>query len=192
MYIVAFNGPPRSGKDTLSHMLAEHLDKVCDTPVMEVSLSAPLRRVAYAMTSWGGALDGDDYEKFKVQHFAEFGKDGRQIMIDVSEQFLKPRYGKDIMSRMLLHSLLGFDGIVLIRDSGFQHEIASLMTWVGVHNLYVVRVAREGCDFSCDSRESVTSPCWDMDVTNDSTFDDLHTEAVRIYGRMVNQLGWKI
>src|SRR3546814_6703133 len=27
MYIVGFNGPPRSGKDTLAEMLANHMDK---------------------------------------------------------------------------------------------------------------------------------------------------------------------
>lgn len=192
MYIVAFNGPPRCGKDTMSHMLAAHLDKVSDLPVIEASLSTPLRRVAYAMTSWGGALDGDDYEKFKLTHFAEFGKDGRQIMIDVSEQFLKPRYGKEIMTRMLLHSLTGFDGIVLVRDSGFQIEVTPLATWVGADNLYVVRVARKGCDFSNDSRESVTGPKWNADVANNGTLLDLQTEAIRMYGRMVNQLGWKL
>lgn len=191
MHIVAFNGPPRSGKDTLSRMLAEHLDEKITMPVMEVSLSTPLRVIAYSMTGWGGDTDGENYEQFKTIHFGEFGKDGRQIMIDISERFLKPTYGLDIMSKMLLGSHEGFDGVMLIRDSGFQNEVDYLSRAVGSENLYVVNVRRAGCDYSNDSREDVHH-LFNSQIDNDSSLDDLQTEAVRIYGRLVNQMGWKL
>src|SRR3546814_7749146 len=48
MYIVGFNGPPRSGKDTLAEMLANHMDKHQVTlPVKFESLRLPLRNLAH-------------------------------------------------------------------------------------------------------------------------------------------------
>ncbi len=194
MYIVGFNGPPRSGKDSLAEMLADHMDKHGVTlPVRFESLSMPLRQIAYAMTGWTGELDGPNYELFKATQFAEFnGKDGRHIMIDVSESFLKPTYGIEIMAQMLLARNSNFYGIILIRDCGFQIEVDPIETFTGVENLYMVNTFREGCDFSSDSREYVHTNGKMHQVYNNGTLDDLRAEAGRIYGRLVNQLHWKL
>ena len=193
MYIVAFNGPPRSGKDTLAEMLANHMDAQGVTMmVVPESLSLPLREIAYAMTGWIGSPDGPNYEQFKTTHFKAFGKDGRQIMIDVSERFLKPTYGIEIMANLLIarNSNIG-PAIILIRDSGFQIEIDPLIRWVGEDNLFVVSVNRDGTTFDGDSREWVTHKHMAM-FNNNGTLDDLATEAGRVYGRLVNNLGWKL
>jgi hypothetical protein len=191
MYIVAFNGPPRSGKDTLSHFFADKVDSDSNIACIEVSLSTPLRFIAYAMTNWTGATNGPNYEKFKTTHFEEFGKDGRQIMIDVSERFLKPAYGQDIMSRMLLTNHFAFDGVMLIRDSGFQNEIEFLSHCVGPENLFVVNVQRTGCDFSNDSREWV-SHIFSTTVENNGSFDDLRASASNLFASVKANLGWKL
>ena len=193
MYIVAFNGPPRSGKDTLAEMLANHMDAQGVTMmVVPESLSFPLREIAYTMTGWIGSPDGPNYEQFKTTHFEAFGKDGRQIMIDVSERFLKPTYGIEIMANLLIarNSNIG-PAIILIRDSGFQIEIDPLIRWVGEDNLFVVSVNRDGTTFDGDSREWVTHKHMAM-FNNNGTLDDLATEAGRVYGRLVNNLGWKL
>lgn len=192
MYIVGFNGPPRSGKDTLAEMLADKMDKSGVTlPVRMESLSLPLREIAYAMTGWAGSLDGENYEQFKTTHFKAFGKSGRHIMIDVSEQFLKPVYGIEIMAQLLIQRNIEFGpAVLLIRDCGFQIEVNPLESWVGRENLYMANVFREGCDFSNDSREYVHTSGRMHQVINDGTLDDLRVEAGRIYGRLVNQCGW--
>lgn len=195
MYIVGFNGPPRSGKDTLARMLAEHMDFRVTLPVREVSLSMPLRRIAYAMVGFTGALDGPDYEAFKVLKYPQFGyATGRQLMIDVSESFLKQKYGKEIMAEMLLVDNADMEnGILLIRDSGFQCEVDPLIRAVGADNLTIVRVFRSGTSFADDSREWVEQPLgrtWE--IHNSYSLDDLRIEAGRLYGRLVNQMGWKL
>jgi hypothetical protein len=191
MYIVGFNGPPRSGKDTMSSMLVEHMESQGVTvPVIEVSLSTPLRKIAYAMTGCVSiSLDGPNYEAFKMTHWEAFGKDGRQIMIDISEKFLKPVYGQGIMGHLLMGRLKNFTGVVLIRDTGFAIEKDVLSNYVGNDNLYVARVVRSGCDFTNDSREWVEH-CHSAIYRNNGTLDDLRTEAGRLYGRLVNQMGW--
>ena len=195
MYIVGFNGPPRSGKDTLAEMLANHMDKHgVTTMIVPESLSLPLREIAYAMTGWQGARDGFTYEAFKTEVFPQLGnRTGRQLMIDVSERFLKAVYGQTIMADLLIarNSRIG-PAVLLVRDCGFQCEVDPLESWVGVNNLYMVQMFREGCDFSDDSREYVYTRGKMHQVYNDSDLDHLQTEAGRIYGRLVNQCGWKL
>lgn len=194
MYIVAFNGPPQSGKDTLAEMLADKMDKSGVTlPVRMESLSLPLRQVAYVMTGWVGPTDGENYERFKTTRFQQFGgASGRQLMIDVSEKFLKPTYGIEVMANLLIarNSNVG-PAVLLIRDSGFQIEVDPLIRWVGEDNLYVVNVFRDDTSFEGDSREWVYHK-HHAHYENNGTLDDLATEAGRVYGRLVNQLGWKL
>lgn len=197
MKVVLFNGPPRSGKDTLAWMLATKLEQQhVNIPVRFESISFPLRQIAYATVGYVGDLDGEDYESFKLMEFPELGVNGRQLMISVSEDWLKKKFGFEVMAKMLMarQAYQMFDGLMMIRDSGFQCEVDPLIRRYGAENIYLVRVHREGCDFSNDSREWTHLPksgnC--MDVYNDGTLADLQTEAGRIYGRLVNQMGWRL
>ena len=153
-------------------------------------------RTAYPQFGWS---------KFKSQQHAI----GRELMIDVSERFLKPCYGQDIMAKLLRASVpLSFDGLILIRDSGFQCEVDPIIEWVGAENFLVCQVFRDGFDsFENDSREWVWNnytverfrrvggeagsmvPMTTM-ITNAGTLDQLKVEAGRLYGRCVNSRGW--
>lgn len=193
MYCVIFNGPPESGKDTLSEMLVEHMDSRIDTAVREESLSLPLRKLAYQMAGWTGEYEGDNYSDFKRAKFEQFGgATGRQLMIDVSERFLKLCYGEDIMAQMLIARNQNFRGLLLIRDGGFQLEVDPLIRAYGVENVYIVNIIRPGKDFTNDSREWINHPRSgsQIQISNDSDLFHLRTEAGRIYGRLVNQMGW--
>lgn len=195
MYIVGFNGPPRSGKDTAAEMLHAYMIERGINPdkIREDSLSLPLRHIAYGMCGWRyGDSSAPDYEEFKNMHFDEFGKSGRKLMIDASESFLKPNYGQDIMAKILLRRHFMFDGVLLIKGMGFQCEFQTLAAWESTRNVYIVRVQREGTTFEGDSREWVNhhdSGC-SMALPNNRSLDDLRVEAGRIYGRLVNQMGW--
>lgn len=197
MHVVVFNGPPYCGKDTLARMLADYMESHgISAPVKEESLSLPLRHVAYAMV--GETYNDASYAAFKETPFAEFGnRTGRQLMIDVSESFLKQVYGEKIMAQMLVarnSDWLDTDGVLLIRDGGFQVEINALLDEIIADNIYVVQIHRDGCSFDNDSREWVRHPnsARMMQVWNNGSLNDLRTEAARIYGRLVNQMGWKL
>jgi hypothetical protein len=191
MYIVGFNGPPRSGKDTLAQMLQDHLNPRALIPSKLDSLSMPLRKIAYAMVDYSGELDGPDYETFKTTRFGLLKRTGRELLIDVSERFLKPAYGSGVMADLMLERNANFTGIVMIRDSGFQCEVDPIIGAVGAANFYLVRVHRKGCDFSNDSREWCLHK-YSADIDNNGTLEDLRTEAGRIYGRLVNKMGWHL
>lgn len=194
MFIVGFNGPPQCGKDTLARLFAEVVKaKHPHLRVLMVPLSNPLRFVAHAMIArvYSAAL----YESFKKETFPQFGgRTGRQLMIDVSESFLKPVYGQSIMADMLIQEVSNLRAdLVLIPDSGFQCEVQPIIDWVGYDKFLVCRVHRDGCSFENDSREWVEHPVDQMntDIYNDGSLADLETEAGRLYGRCVNQKGWK-
>src|SRR3546814_8026348 len=119
MYIVGFNGPPRSGKDTLAEMLANHMDKHQVTlPVKFESLSLPLRHIAHAVV--GRTYEESGYEAFKEEWFDLLQSDGRHLMIDSSESFLKQCYGQDVMARLLIQRNLD-------RSEEHTSELQSLM-----------------------------------------------------------------
>ena len=193
MYIVGFNGPPFSGKDTMARMLAEHMDSQGVTiPVVEASLSTPLREIAYAMVGWEyDPRDHDEYTRFKEHSFPQFGNTGRRLMIDVSECFLKKQYGISVMARLLLAAHKDFHGVLLVRDSGFQCEINPLVDAVGVDNLMVVRVERPGYDFSNDSREWVTHKHI-YQADNSGSLTDLRSQAETLYTCLKEFMGWKL
>lgn len=193
MRIIGFNGPPGSGKDTLAEMVLEKMEYMQVTvPVKLESLSMPLRKIAYQMVDWRGELDGPDYARFKDTIFDQFGVSGRQLMIDVSEKFLKPVYGESVLARMLLERNAGFYGVLLVRDTGFKTELETLEFVLDPADVYVVQVHRPGHTFEGDSREWVAGSGAMSKVVNDGNFADLRSDAGRVYSRMVNQLGWKL
>lgn len=190
MYLVGFNGPPYSGKDTLARMLADHMDsQQVVVPVMVVALSMPLRRIAYQMV--GQTYTPATYPIFKETIFPQFGCSGRQLMIDISESFLKLKYGKSILAQMLLDELKDFHGVALIADSGFQCEIEPLADAVGPRNLFIVQVKRPECTFKSDSREWVYHALMQTTM-NQGSLDELRESAKLIYENMRDVLLWKL
>jgi hypothetical protein len=149
----------------------------------------PLRRIAYQMI--GETYSPATYKIFKETLYGQFGVTGRQLLIDASEKFLKPCYGKEIMAEMLLSELENFDGVALVADSGFQCEIDPMINAVGRRNLFVVQMRRATSTFEGDSREWVTHSHM-SEVHNNGTLDDLRGDAAKLYDNLVSQMGWKL
>lgn len=192
MYFVIFNGPPRCGKDTASRMLVAHMDSYITTPVMEESLSMPMR---YSMFGLLGLTYSDEfYESLKPTTIPALNVTGRQHMIDISEKFLKPVYGQNVMARLLIDRVHDFPGLVLVRDGGFQNEVEALIDFVGEENVFVVRVKRIGTTFDGDSRHWVNHPNPDMqmDLLNHGDLDSLQREIESLYLYLVEELGWAL
>jgi ribulose-5-phosphate 4-epimerase/fuculose-1-phosphate aldolase len=84
-----------------------------------------------------------------------------------------------------------FNGVVLIRDSGFQCEINPLVDAVGADNLMIVRVNRPGYDFSRDSREWVTHKHV-YEADNSAGLTELKSQAETLYTCLTQFLGWKL
>lgn len=195
MYIVAFNGPPRSGKDTLAAMVVDAMERQIDfaPAIFLESLSNPLRSIACAMVN--RLYSAESYEAFKEEYFERLDRTGRQLMIDASESFLKPTYGQTIMADLLIQRVRGYpqNSLVLVRDSGFQVEVDPLIQEFGSDNVLVVQVHRQGCDFQNDSREWVWHPDGknQMYISNSGSLEFLRNGADRFPAVFQNKLGWK-
>lgn len=153
--IIFMNGPPRSGKDFGTDLLAKSMENV-----RKYKMSAPLKSAVAAMFS----LTYDE------QKYLEANKDTvqkrlsnytyRQCQINLSEHHMKPVYGDDIFGIIAKHTLFGAGRIAhdytIISDSGFRSEAEPLVAAFGGRNCLLIRLHRSGTSFENDSRNYIS------------------------------------
>ena len=151
MKLIVLNGPPDCGKDTTADYLS------AEYGWYKFKLSHTLKLGAHALL--GDSLDIMKYEgeaKNKPQEDL-CGEIPRDWYIYLSEEVLKPRFGKDILGHLAVkHLSLAAPwearGGVVVSDCGFMDELRPLIENFGAHNIYVIQMFREGCTYSNDSR----------------------------------------
>lgn len=153
--VILINGPPRAGKDTAAAALLASL------PYSEMfRLSGALKDATHALYGLRGCHT-DAYESVKDQPLADFhGKVYRDALIEVSEQCVKPSLGRDFFGRVLVSRIRRAAGMrfAVVPDSGFDYEAAPVVRAVGAANVLLLRIHREGFDFSRDSRSYIELP----------------------------------
>lgn len=169
LLFIVLNGPPYSGKSTASRELSRMLNEKART--ISDSFAAPMKH--FIATLLGEAYADMDKDKPRPELS---GYSVRQFLIDLSQNYMKPRYGDDVYGRMLLHRALRYPGkkprFVVCDDGGFAEELAAL------DNHLLVRVERPGHDFSSDSRTYLPDPHWV--IVNDSTVDELWIQVRKL------------
>lgn len=157
--IVLFNGPPEAGKDTLTIELAQALN----APVALGRMSAPLKRGVAALYD----IDPEEFEQMPKGKPSPklLGQTPRQAQIDLSEKWLKPKHGQDVLGKIMVNSLdqliaalqeENLDvGYIAVPDSGFHCELPPLVERFGAVNFLLLRLHRKDKDFNSDSRSYV-------------------------------------
>lgn len=187
MQFVLFNGPPKSGKDTLADMVMESLKAQAPQAgynFVRESFAKPLKGIVEVLRD-ASFKDEAQYAAFKEDHLPVFGVSGRQLMIDASESYLKPVYGEDILGRMLVSRMRWWHDrvIVLISDSGFQSEVDAIALMLRDVKIHVFQLERHNCSFEGDSRGYIESPSgaeYTRRITNNHSLADLKLQAVHI------------
>jgi len=181
--IIAFNGPPRCGKDTTSNLLADYIKNRSERLLFRRALSMPLRLMVFGAIQQ--QYSEQEYERLKDQVIPALGVTMRQFQIDISEKLMKPVYRSDIMPLLMIQSVpsdaRAFDPLVIVSDLGFPIEVSSLALHVGVENLAIVRVHREGSNFNNDSRRYVESiPERTFDIDNNDDLERLNHSVIEL------------
>ena len=145
MTVIIFNGPPRSGKDTAAKFIQQEFGY--EHRELKFSLHE------FVKAEWG--LIDEEWEEMyesKDLPYEELGDlTPRQVMIEMSENYMKPKFGPCIFGRLLSASMKSYQDYV-ISDCGFREEIQPLVEKFGEDQIIVVRIHRDGCDYSSDSR----------------------------------------
>lgn len=163
--LIFLNGPPGCGKDYAGNVLAT-------APGVQLfKFATPLKNVVAEIT--GQTLSYLEEHKAAVNPF--FNTTYRQLMIDVSERWMKPAYGQDIFARMLLLQMQAADfRRAVITDCGFAQEVEHIANYYGRANCLLLRVHRPNHTFKNDSRSYIAPEIPSLDLYNrgDETFKD--------------------
>ncbi|QIB67194.1 hypothetical protein [Kineobactrum salinum] len=146
------NGPPGCGKDTLAEeMVPSGFTPMSFKPALYQAVSdhygIPLEEVLH----WCATRE------LKDEVWNPIGKTPREMMIEVSEEVYKPRFGKDYFGKAAAVACVeaGAD-FAVFSDGGFPEEIGPLALYY--NQVIVVQLFREGFSFEKDSRTYVEGP----------------------------------
>ena len=174
--IVIINGPRMTGKTSI--IVPTLLDALhyhpAARPVMAESMVMPLKLFI-------GAALHQPYERMNrnIPLEALQGHSINDLLINLSEAYLKPRYGKDVFARLLMVRLMNHHLTpewIIIDGCGFEEERQALRN--AVKNVITVKVERPGYDFRGDSRTYLSDP--DYILPNHGDEDMLRNETVKL------------
>ena len=181
MRVIILNGPPNIGKDTLGN----NVQQLLGWPRMEFKEALYIETANYY---------GIDLVSFCVLATERLTKElplpqlggisPRQAMIHVSEEVIKPKYGKSFFGSKAFSRIKMLDGraaSVVFSDGGFEEEVQYLINQ-GCE-VHIIQLHAEGFDFGNDSRNYVTlvgATMHRIDVTLGQPMADL-TAFVNIF-----------
>jgi len=199
--VVVFNAPMRLGKDSA----AEHMVNLVNTE--DTFYTAHQRAFKDSLFNLCAAMYGITVEEFLEGYDepsdyveGEWYKDSLQFFIDasldrgkgfeykrgysqrsslihMSENIIKPVFGKDAFGKAMVASLPE-SGIVFVSDGGFAEELLPVIDHVGQENVLVVKIHRKGVDFAGDSRAYLDNkdlgdkPVCMVNINNDGSLEE--------------------
>jgi hypothetical protein len=148
--VFVLNGPPRAGKDTGSEILLDVFKGAEVYPFFR-----PIKEMLHA--ELGLNVPHDFYEDVKDQPCEEFnGMTPRRAYIDKGER-LQAEFGQSVLIDTYFESIANCTAPVLVTTCGNDGEACEISNIFGNDNVLVIRIHKDGCDFSNDSRSWVTS-----------------------------------
>lgn len=179
MYVI-FNGPPGSGKDEACHFLKanygfKHLQ-------LKYQLFIDTAQYYGVSIEWF-MNDYNDRTLKELPRDELNGLSKRQALIHVSENVMKPKFGKDYYGQVTAEKVDRVSSYCF-SDGGFIEEIIPIINTVGQEKICIVQLYRVGCSFSSDSRNYINGILQDDLGTNqESQIQNLEppTLPIRMY-----------
>lgn len=145
--VVIFNGPPGSGKDLICDMLVKHTKDSKHVRFKEHLLKLTMMMYNVDEKTFYEIYNNRDLKEVPLDIFG--GKSIRQAMIFVSEYIMKPHFGKKYFGKIAAKSCTAKWNF--FSDGGFIEEINEVCEEMD-NNVLIIRLQRNGCSFSGDSR----------------------------------------
>lgn len=195
-YVVAFNGPPGSGKDTAAGQAFQYLTDL-GYNCFDYKMSMPLKFVV----NWFCLVPDPrlQHEELKPQLTRWSTPDKqvtfRQAYIDFSERWAKELWGQDIFARWAINQFEQVAAsskqstIHIISDAGFVGEQVPIIDWVTPQRYAIARMQRPGHTFAGDSR-SYFYPPQDRPIHHETIYND--SDIITLSGRVMRFLNTAI
>lgn len=178
--VILMNAPIHTGKDVATDLLCMTTDS------KKYEFKDSIFNIALAITGLSRQaffLIYNDREKKETPQPEFLGMSPRAMMIWISEDVCKPKFGQGYFGVPAANRIdLSFGAV--FSDSGFDPEAWPVAEIIGPENLYVVRFTRNGAKFEAnDSRdylkeEELPPGVNFLDTTNDGTLGEFCTEIL--------------
>jgi len=170
--IILFNGPPGCGKDTAASIISKHLPNL----VYQYKMALPLKEACHKLLGLQGTLEELEPLKEQPVRFPLVDPEKtmrlRDFYIHISENVMKPLYGKRVFGQLAVEYLRQcHQAVATISDSGFYDEAMPIIEYFGVEHVLLVRLHRPGKTFAGDSRSYVELPVQTLDIENDKDIE---------------------
>jgi hypothetical protein len=205
MHII-FNGPPGSGKDEACSFLKTNYG----FKHLQFKDQLFLETASHFNVSLDWFMSSYNDRKIKEKPEAELnGLSRRQALIHVSEDIIKPKFGKDYFG-VKTSEKIDLVSSYCFSDGGFVEEVLPVINTVGHENICIVQLIRNGSSFSFDSRNYIHGHLQDVFglplfvnqntlvelepeipirmyvIYNNTSVSDFHQAIIKILGREVN------
>lgn len=168
--VICLNGPKHSGKDTIGVALKAALVKSGYNCIIE-KFAQPIKSGVAGFLGLDEFMARHYFENPAVKDYPSsnfFGMTPRQVLISFSEEWVKPKFGKQAFGTLLRDRIEDLGGFVVVTDCGFREELEPL----DPTDLAVVRLHRHKTNFDNDSRGYIyDSSLYTFDVRNESEPD---------------------
>ena len=170
MDIILTNGAPFSGKDTLVSQLLQMFDD---------SVYIRFKNPLYKRFSERHNIPFDEVVEMCTGRKKDLpnerigGLIPRQVLIDISENEIKPKNGPDGVALLVIEEMLDMEEhgrkTFIFPDSGFEEEkeaFLRILPRFGLKRITTIRIMRDGCNYEDqkDSRKYLKNP--DLIITN--------------------------
>jgi hypothetical protein len=191
--VIVFNAPPDSGKDIAVDYMEEYL-RFTGRNVKHLEFKETLFALVkstYGVTDevWEGLYTRENKEL--PSYYLTYNGlpiSPREALINMSEKVIKPLYGDKAFGLAACSGII--KGINLFSDGGFNAEMLPIIELVGARNVLIVKIFRDGRDYSKDSRDYLDTDYLGVDcvhVHNNSTLEDFYDlveEEIRAWLRV--------
>ena len=174
--VILLNAPPSSGKDEAANFLWEHYfanHVQCKGQLIDIAKS-----IAQINTyEWSQLYNNRETKEVPTDRL--FGRSPRQHLIYVAEEVIKPHFGSSYFGNIIASRLC--EGLNVVSDIGFMEEAIPILEEVGYDNTILIRIHREGRDFSSESRGWLKNICnKEYDIDNNGTLEELFKKVSEV------------